>query len=329
MNAPVRAGRVTATVLTYDGRALLEGMLPSLAAQDLDHLEVVIVDNGSSDGTEEWLRAAWPDFEVVRLERNRGVTAALNVCLRAGRGEFVALLNNDIELEPDCLGELRAALCANPDAAVAAAKLIDFHRRDRLDGTGDLYFWGGEAQRRGQGEVDRGQYERPEEVFGASGAVALYRRRAIDVVGEFDERFYALLEDVDWSLRARLAGFGCRYVPTAVAYHMGSATIGAGPTEFALYHNWRNAIWTIAKNYPARTLVRHLPEIGFVQARNLAIAARRGDPGLWVRVWRDAIRGLPDALRRRRSIQAGRLVGPAELERAVRAGRPTRSGSRS
>ncbi|MEA2300055.1 MAG: hypothetical protein QOE44_590 [Solirubrobacteraceae bacterium] len=318
-------GRVTAAVLTYDGRDLLEGMLPSLAAQDLDELEVVIVDNGSTDGTADWLRETWPEFKVIRLEENRGVTAALNVCLGAGAGEFVALLNNDVELDPRCLGELRAALGACPQAGVAAAKLIQFDRRDHLDGTGDLYFWGGEAQRRGQGELDLGQYEDAEDVFGASGAVALYRRSAIAVVGDFDERFHALREDVDWSFRAQLAGFRCRYVPTAVAHHMGSATIGTGATDFVLYHNWRNGIWTIAKNYPIASLARHLPSILLVQARNLAIATRRHKAGLWFRAWRDALRGLPVMLRRRRGIQAARTATVRDLERAVAAGQPSRS----
>jgi len=118
-----RAPRVTAAVLTYDGRHLLEILLPSLAAQTLgEELRTVVVDNGSSDGTAQWLAAEWPQVEVVRFEENIGVTAALDVCLRAGEGsEHVAVLNNDLELDPACLAELLAALDAHPEAGSAAA----------------------------------------------------------------------------------------------------------------------------------------------------------------------------------------------------------------
>ena len=132
----------------------------------------------------------------------------------------------------------------------AGAKLRDYAHRELLDGTGDVYSWAGFAYRRGQGEIDRGQYDELLDVFGACGAVALYRRTAFEDVGEPDERFYALCEDVDWSFRAQLAGLRCRYVPAAIAYHIGSASLGPRLSEFTLYHNWRNQIWIIAKDYP-------------------------------------------------------------------------------
>ena len=223
---------ITAAVLSYDGRHLLEGLLPTLAAQTVAGLRIVVVDNGSSDGTADWLRSEWPDVAVVALPQNVGVTAALNHCVRAASdSELIALLNNDTELEPDCLAQLAAALEAHPGAGSAAPKLLDFHDRSVLDGAGDAFVWRGSATRRGHGERDSGQYDHPEEVFGACGGAALYRRSAFDRVGLFDESYFAFYEDVDWNLRAQLAGLGCRYVPAAVVYHMGSATIGAGLTR--------------------------------------------------------------------------------------------------
>lgn len=312
---------LTVGIATYDGRALLEIVLPSLREQSFRDFRVVVVDDASSDDTVAWLGEHWPEVELIVHPRNLGVTAALNSCLRAGRSELVALLNNDVELSPDCLAELVAAMAAHPLAGVACGKLLDYHRRELLDGAGDVYTWGGEANRRGQGQRDRGQYDRPQEIFSACGAAAVYRRAALDAVGLFDERFFANYEDVDWCFRAQLAGWSCRYVPSAVAYHVGSATLGKGPTDFALYQNWRNAIWVIAKDYPASALVRHVPELLFVQLRNLALALRRGRGSLWLRVWRDALAGLPAVLDERRLVQRSRVRSRAALERLIGADR--------
>lgn len=316
------ATRVTVAIATYNGRHLLEGVLSSLRGQSFTDFRVVVVDDASSDDTVAWMAANRPDVETVVHPRNRGVTAALNTCLNAGaNSDLVVLLNNDVELHPDCLAELVAAMERHPEAGSAAAKLLDFHDRTVLDGAGDTYTWGGEANRRGQGQRDVGQYDMPQEVFSACGAVAIYRRDALDAVGPLDERMHALYEDVDWCYRAQLAGWSCRYVPTALAFHMGSATIGKGASDFVLFHNWRNQIWVIAKNYPSCALLRHAPELALVQARNLGIALRRGKGKLWLRVWRAALAGLPSVLRERRRVQRSRVRSTAELDALIGADR--------
>jgi hypothetical protein len=308
-------------VLSYDGRQLLEVVLPSLARQRFSDFEVVVVDNGSRDDTVSWLGENWPQVQVISLPENLGVTAALNVCAHAGRGELVALFNNDMELEPDCLGELVAALDAHPEAGWAGAKLRDFEQRELLDGAGDVFTWAATGGRRGHGQRDRSQYDAPGEIFGACGGAALYRRSVLRLVGDFDEDFFAFYEDVDWNLRAQLAGFSCRYVPSAVVYHMGSATIGRGLSDFTRYHLWRNTLWIIAKDIPAGALLRHAPQLILGQLVNLAVAMRDRKLDIWLRVWRDALKGLPRALRKRRSVQRRRRVSVASLERVVGAER--------
>jgi GT2 family glycosyltransferase len=311
---------LTVAVLSYDGRHLLEVILPSLARQHFGDFEVVVVDNGSRDDTLAWLGEHWPQVEVVSLPENVGVTAALNVCARAGRGELVGLFNNDLELEPDCLGELVRALHEHPQTGWVAAKLRDFQQRELLDGAGDVFTWAATGGRRGHGELDRGQYDTPQEIFGACGGGAVYRRSVLAAVGEFDEDFFAFYEDVDWNLRAQLAGFSCRYVPTAVVYHMGSATIGRGLSDFTRYHLWRNTLWIIAKDLPAGALLRHAPQLLLGQLVNLAVAVKDRKLGIWLRVWRDALRGLPRVLRKRREVQARRRIGLDALEAIVGAG---------
>lgn len=308
---------LTVSILSYDGRELLEVVLPSLAAQRFTDFRAVVVDNGSSDDTVDWLREHWPDVEVVALPENVGVTAALNVCVDAGTSEFVALLNNDLELHPDCLGELLAALREHPRAGSAGAKLLDFHDRGVIDGAGDTFSWHGLPARRGRGERDSGQYDEPRRVFGACGAVAVYRRAALTSVGRFDESFFAFYEDSDWSFRAQLLGYDCLYVPSAVAYHMGSVTVGAAATDFSRYHLWRNGIWLVAKNYPARALVLQAPRLALAQISHLRDALRERRLGIWRRATADAIRGMPDVLRRRRAVQRSRTRSMRELDAIV------------
>lgn len=310
--------RLVLAIATFDGRHLLELMLPSVAAQRWRDFRVVVVDDGSSDDTIAWLDASWPEAEVVALEQNVGVTAAFNHCIAAaGDVELIALFNNDIELDPDCLGELALAMLEHPRDGFAAAKLVDYRRRGILDGAGDLLDWAGTGWRRGHGEPDDGRYDVPGPVFGACAGAAIYRRSALELVGPFDERFFAYCEDVDWNLRARLLGVTCRYVPTAVAYHMGSATLGAGMTDFARYQITRNALWVVIKGFPAGALVRHLPRFVYAHAATAVVALGAGQFGIFVRAWRDALRRLPDMLSDRRRIQGQRAITVRELEAAA------------
>ncbi|HEX3872627.1 MAG TPA: glycosyltransferase family 2 protein, partial [Solirubrobacteraceae bacterium] len=241
--------RVTAIVLTYDGRDMLDVVVPSLRAQRYDSFTIVIVDNGSSDGTAEHVRDRWPDVDLIEIPENVGVAAALNRGVAAAPGEYIALLNNDLELEPDWLGELVGALDRHPGAASATGKLLNFHRRDEFDAAGDLMRWSGAPDQRGHGEPDRGQYDEPAAVFSPCAGAALYRRSALTEVGPFDEDFFAYMEDIDWGFRAQLAGYASRYEPAAVAYHVGGATTARDAPRYVALQR-RNQILLVIKNYP-------------------------------------------------------------------------------
>ncbi len=313
--------RLTVVMPNYNGRALLECMLGSLLTQTYRSFRTVVVDDGSSDDSLSYLAAHWPAVSVVRLAGRRGVTAAMNACLAAANTELVGLFNNDMELEPECLAELVAALDAHPEAGSATPKMLDFSDRGVFDGAGDLLNWRGGGQRRGHGERDAGQFDLPEEIFGPCGGAALLRRSTIELVGGFDEAYFAYYEDVDWAFRAQLVGVGCRYVPSSVLYHRGSATLGRGLSDSNCYQLWRNPVWLIAKCYPTGTLLRHAPEILRGQLGNLFVAVRERKLNVWVRAMRDALLGLPRVLGARRVVQSSRTVGLDRLEAVARAGR--------
>jgi GT2 family glycosyltransferase len=194
-----------------------------------------------------------------------------------------------------------------------------------LDGAGDLVTWYGATWRRGHGEPDRGQYDAPGEVAGPCAGAALYRREALEEVGGFDERFFAYLEDADWALRAQLAGWGCLWVPSAVAYHLGGATsrrMGDLETELIA----RNTLALVLKSFPAARIAAWAPLILAYQGWVLATAARRGTWRAVLRGWGAAVRGLPATLRARAEVRP-RTRDPRALN-AVVTGRIVRDARR-
>jgi GT2 family glycosyltransferase len=304
--------RVAVVIPTWNGRELLEAALSSLAEQRYSDFDVIVVDNGSADGTAAHLRSAWPDVEVVALPDNRGFAGAVNAGVARASGEYVALLNNDMELDPGWLAELVAALDADPGAGSAASKLRMLREPGVLDGAGDLVTWYGATWRRGHGERDHGQYDEPGVVASPCAGAALYRRAALDAVGGFDERFFAYLEDTDWGLRAQLAGWPCLWVPAAVAYHLGGATsrrMGDLETELIA----RNTLALVLKSFPAARLVAWSPLIAGYQASMLARAVGRGTWRAVLRGWAGALRGLPDTLGARREVRS-RTRDPRALD---------------
>lgn len=313
--------RVTVTIANYNGREMLAEMLASVARQTLTPAAVVVVDDCSDDDSVDYLRANWPQVRVVRQPERGGVTAALNACLAAAQTELVGLFNNDMELDPGCLAELVAEIERHPRLGSVTPKMLDFADRSLLDGAGDALNWRGGGARRGHEQADAGQYDRAEDVFGPCGGAALFRRSALEQVGDFDEAYFAYYEDIDWAFRAQLLGFRCRYVPSAILYHRGSATLGRGMSDFNGYHLWRNPIWLIAKCYPAGSLLRHAPALVRGQAGNLYTALRERRLRTWARAIRDALAGLPAALGKRRAIQRARAISAGELEDVVASGR--------
>jgi len=303
--------RVAVIVLSYDGLELLRASLPSVLLQRGVEFSVLLVDNGSGDGTQS---ESWPaGVRLMRIERNIGVAAALNRGLQAlpASCDFVALLNNDVELEPDWLARLVATLEAFPQAASATGKTLNYHQRDTLDAAGDELMWSGAGTHRGVGERDQGQYDQPAAVFSACAGVDLFRRSAFNAIGGFDEDFFAYQEDVDWGLRAQLAGFTARYEPTAVAYHMGGATTGRDPRRYVLLQR-RNQVLVPLKNFPLRALLRHGTKIASYQAGWLVAAARDGMLAEQLRALWSAVLATPRTLSKRRTIE--RKVSLAYLE---------------
>lgn len=305
---------VAVIIVTWNAATLLDGVLSSLDRQTLPPQRVLIVDNGSDDaGRLDAIVAAHARCELLKLDSNRGFAAANNAGIaRCADVEFIALLNPDAYPSAGWLAALVAAATTCPSAASFASRLLDHADPERLDGAGDALTVAGKPARRGHGERAAGRFLEPEEVFAPCAAAAMYRREALMRCGGFDEGFFCYIEDVDLGFRLRLAGHGCRYVPDAVALHIGSALTGRR-SAFALYHGQRNMVFNYVKNMPGPLFWLLLPLHVTMNVAYLAGALLAGYGGDVWRAKRDALRALPMLWRQRRSIQRARVASAADI----------------
>ncbi|HKG63821.1 MAG TPA: glycosyltransferase family 2 protein, partial [Solirubrobacteraceae bacterium] len=240
---------VTLAIVNYNGRRHLEDLLGSVQRQTYADYVVHVVDDASTDDGREYVEHEWPQVRWLCADANQGISATMARAAASAETEFVAVLNNDLELDERWLEELVAALRARPGAAAVEGKTLEFGRRTHLDGAGDLLRRNGYPDRRGQGQPDDGRFDAACEIFAVSGTAALYRRAAFDDVGLYDVDFRGYYEDVDWGFRARLRGWSAWYVPAARAFHKGSASVGREPGPFTSLII-RNQILMLVKDVP-------------------------------------------------------------------------------
>jgi GT2 family glycosyltransferase len=298
----------------WNGAHHLPTCLESLRRQTYPHVEVVVADNGSTDGSPELLARDYPEVQVLALGENRGFAGACNAGMQAAQGTPVVLLNNDTEADPRWLAEVVAAFERHPEAGIVASKMLLFDRRDIFHTAGDFYRVDGIPGNRGVWQRDTGQYDREEYVFSACGGSTAYRKTMLDQVGLLDEDFFFSCEDLDLAWRAQLAGWRCVYAPRAVVYHKLSAT-GGGVT--ASFYDGRNFIYLLAKDYPDDLWRAHWRAILRAQLR-IASEALRAWRGAEARArLRGQLMGLlsvPRLLRKRRAVQRSRTVAQSYLE---------------
>lgn len=242
-------------IVNWNGRHLLDECLTSLFGQTCRDFEVILVDNGSADGSAEWIEEAWGDaLHLLRLPTNAGFAGGTNAGLRRAKGRLLVLLNNDTAVDPRWLEALARAADRHPGGGMFASKILNYYRRDEIDNTGHLIYPDGLARGRNRLETDDGRFDAEGPVLLPSGCAGVYRREMLDEIGLLDEAFFAYAEDVDLGLRARWAGWECWYVPSAVVYHKYSATAGAYTPRKA-YLVERNRIWVLLKNFPLREVL--------------------------------------------------------------------------
>ena len=249
---------VSVVIPNFNGIAFLDSVLASLEGQTLSNFEVILVDNGSTDGSCSFVTANYPWVHLIELSENFGFCGAVNAGIRAAKAPYVLLLNNDTEVKEDFVEEMLAAIRRHKNAFSCGARMVQYHDRDRLDDVGNYYCALGWSFARGRGK-DIHAYETEDKIFSACAGAAIYRKKIIEKIGYFDEEHFAYLEDTDIGYRARIYGYENWYAPKAIVYHVGSGTSGSRYNQFKTRYSSRNNIYLIYKNMPHLQIILNLP----------------------------------------------------------------------
>lgn len=294
--------KTTVIIPNYNGKHFMEPCMEALRRQSVKDFCVLIVDNGSSDGSISWIEENLPEAVTVKpgeklpekdlsgkgqeagcpfpvyvmpLSENTGFSGAVNLGIRASVTDYVILLNNDTEVHEDYIRELERAMERSPRVFSVSSKMIQLHDKSRMDDAGDLYTVIGWGFQRGVGQKSTG-YTTPRRVFTACAGAAAYRRAVFEKIGYFDELHFAYLEDLDVGYRARIAGYENWYCPSAVVYHVGSGTSGSKYNPFKVRLAARNSVYLNYKNMPFLQLLVNALPLAFGYAVKIRFFTRRG-----------------------------------------------------
>lgn len=319
---------VSVIVLNWNGKDVIMACIESLLAQTHPLTEVIIVDNGSTDGSREMIKERYTSrITLIENKENLGFAEGCNVGIRASHGEFVALINSDSTANPNWIAEMVQGIKASETIGMCACKIYFSDRPDTLENTGQTISRDGLGRTRGRLEKDHGQYDARSAVFCPSGCAALYRRKMLDEIELFDKEFFAYADDIDIGLRGRLLGYKCFYIPTAIAYHKLSASFGL-LSPFKAFLVERNRLWVVIKCYPLPHLLAapfhtihryfyHLygvlnhkgPAAHYVEKLSLVNLLL-----IMIRVYLSTLYYLPHLLRERWKVQRTRKASTREFE---------------
>lgn len=319
---------VSVIVLNWNGKHLLDACLSSLLKQTYAPLEILLVDNGSADGSVEYVLEKYPSVRILRNDRNLGFAGGNNVGLRTAQGKYLLMLNNDTEVDPPCIEELvKAAQSSPPNVGSWGSKVLSFDDRETIDVCGIVIYPDGLGRGRGRLEPAKDRYNQMEEIFFISDCAGLYRKKMIDEIGLYDEDFFNCNEELDLGFRAQWAGWRSLFVPTARVYHRYSATIGKYSREKAFLTE-RNRIWTALKNFPLPLLAASLYyTLKRYLLQGYGALSRKGAAGkfteqfssvelakILIRSYVSALQRLPLMLRKRREIRSNRKISDREFQ---------------
>ncbi len=247
--------RASVIIPSWNGKNLLEDCLNSLLKQSFREFEIILVDNGSTDTSVEFVKENFPQVKIISLQKNFGFAKAINEGVKVSTLKYVVFLNNDTEVDKSWLKSLIDCADSHPEVISINSKLLNFYDRDIIDGVGILINEVGQARSIGWQEKDKGQYGKEQYIFGATGGASLFNREDFVKVGGFDEKYFMYSEEVDFSFRAQFLKYKSIFCPKAIVYHKHKATSGRLPSHTE-YWQFRNMTQTIIKDFPTSLLVK-------------------------------------------------------------------------
>jgi GT2 family glycosyltransferase len=306
---------VTVVVVNWNGKSFISECLDGLRAQTYKSFEIVVVDNGSTDNSVDFISRSYPDVALIPLEKNYGFSKGNNIALKNIYSKYVALINNDAVPDPQWLECLVSAMEQYQSAGFVASKMVFQNCPMFIDRAGDFYTRAGAGILRGRNESSL-LYSEKEWVFGACAGAAMYRKEMIEAIGPFDEDFFLLYEDIDLSFRAQLIGYKCLFVPDAVVRHKASKSIGHDSST-SVYFGHRNLEWVYLKNMPSRLIMRTFFFHFIYNVGALFYFLSIGRLKEFIRAKFDAFTNLPRILKKRKVIQKNRVVSDAYIWRLL------------
>lgn len=322
---------VSVVILNWNGKAFIQGCIESVLGQDYKNMEIIVVDNASTDGSPDMIESEYKDVVLLRNKDNLGFGGGNDVGIKYAHGDYIVMLNNDTELDKSCISEMKKAIEKDEKYGSCASKIYLKFEEDTLDAAGIVVYPDGLSI--GRGRLERGYlYNKEEEVFCASDCCCMYRRAMLEDIKlhTFDEYydcdFFAYADETDIGWRAQIRGWRCIFTPKAKVYHMHSASAGTY-SPFKAFLVERNRIWLQIKSFPLLlliygqffTLARY-----FYQAYGAFFG--KGASGefsrehsktelieVLLKVYASAIKGMPRMLRKRREIQQRRLLSTGDM----------------
>ncbi|HKP95113.1 MAG TPA: glycosyltransferase family 2 protein [Fibrobacteria bacterium] len=309
---------ISILIVNYNGLKHLPECLESLQAQTFKDFEVVLVDNGSKDGSLDWVERHHPEVRRVPSDRNLGFAGGNNFGYPHCRGRYIYFLNNDVKAEPDAVQALASAIGANPGINVFASLLINYREPDKVDSAGDSVYTCGKGFSFTHYPVSL--FTSPRLITSACAGAALYARTVLEKIGLFDEDFFLNYEDLDLSFRAQHAGEKILFIPASRILHKGSSTLGGKKSALSLYYAERNFGQFVFKNFPMPYLLKFIPSILFVKAWGLFAALWFRVPGAYVRGNLSFLGQLPRLPAKRRRILETSVLTSRDFEKLLRRG---------
>ena len=320
------AATVGVVITTYNqGLEYLPVLLRSLAEQTYEGHEVTVVADGGDPEVVAYLEREWPAVEVIGTPEPRGFAGVAELGVRSSGGRYIAMLNDDVELEPRWLELLVEELERDPRLGFATGKTLLYHERELINETKQDLYTCGRFVPCGLLERDEGQWDTALPATVVSGSTALYRREAVETAGGFDEDYFLYCEDGDLCLRMVLAGYRGRYVPEARAYHAWAATTGR-ESDSARFYVIRNSLTTLLKDFPLPLLIGSLPKIVLSQGHILSVARDDGYDGAVKRAWRSFLKEIPSTLRKRRRVMRARVTADRDFKALLLTDYPVGNG---
>ncbi len=243
--------KVSVVTPNYNGEKFLKAFFESLNNDSELIGEVIIVDNGSTDKSKDYIKGNSFNFPVVLIENtdNLGFSPAVNQGITKAQYEYIFSLNNDTEIRPGSIRALTDLMSSDENIFSVQAKMLQYDNKELIDDVGDEYNLLAWTKKTGENH-NTNEYTQVSEIFSACAGAAMYRKSILEEIGMFDDNFFAYMEDVDLAIRSKINGYRNLLCPDAVVYHIGSATSGSRYNEFKVRLAARNNVWVVYKNLP-------------------------------------------------------------------------------